>query len=102
MASRTESVLSVTEATRRGLSRVVAEAESGTTVIVERHGRPAAVVVSADRMRSIDAFESELRTAAMVLARTATDDGRRSTLDEVIESLGFTRSELEDGDDDTA
>lgn len=87
--------LSVTDASRRGVSGLVADAERGGGVVVERRGVPAAVVVGAARMRAILEREDDLRSAALVLTRAATDDGTRSSLDEVIEAFGFDRAELE-------
>jgi hypothetical protein len=40
-------------------------------------------------------LEADLRSAALVLARAATDNGQRTDLDDVIATLGFNRSELE-------
>jgi hypothetical protein len=39
--------------------------------------------------------EADIRSAALVLARAAGDDGTRSDIDDVIEALGFDRSQLE-------
>jgi prevent-host-death family protein len=87
--------VSVTDAAKRGLSRLVAEAEGGGGIVVERRGVPAAVVVGAERMRAILQREDDLRSAALVLSRAATDNGNRSSLGEVIEAFGFERDELE-------
>ena len=53
--------LPIAEASRRGVSKLVADAEG----------------------------------VALVLARAATDNGRRASLDDVIEGLGYTRIQLE-------
>jgi antitoxin (DNA-binding transcriptional repressor) of toxin-antitoxin stability system len=90
-----ESTLSVTDASKRGLSRIVADAESGAGVVVERRGKPAAVVVGMKRMQSILEREDDLRSAALILSRAATDTGNRTSLDEVISAFGFDRAELE-------
>ncbi|MBK5223098.1 MAG: type II toxin-antitoxin system Phd/YefM family antitoxin [Acidimicrobiia bacterium] len=87
--------VSVTDASKRGLPRLVADAEAGAGIVVERRGVPAAVVVGADRMRSILQREDDVRSAALVLSRAATDNGNRSSLDEVLEAFGFNRDELE-------
>lgn len=87
--------ISISEASRRGISSLVSHAETGADVVLERHGRPVAVVVGADRMRSILESEDDLRSAALVLARAATDSGARTSLDDVIESLGYARADLE-------
>lgn len=39
--------------------------------------------------------EADLRSAALVLSRLLTDNGRRTDLDEVIVALGFDRAQLE-------
>lgn len=90
-----ERSLSVTDASRRGVSGLVADAEAGADIVVERRGTPAAVVIGVDRMRSILEREDDLRSGALVLSRAATDDGGRSSLDEVIEAFGFDRRDLE-------
>ena len=90
-----ESTLSVTDASKRGISRIVADAESGAGVVVERRGKPAAVIVGMNRIQSILEREDDLRSAALVLSRAATDTGSRTSLDEVISALGFDRAELE-------
>lgn len=87
--------LSVTDAAKRGLPRLVADAEAGASVVVERRGVPAAVVVGIERMQAILRREDDLRSAALVLTRAATDSGNRSSLDEVISAFGFDRAELE-------
>ena len=91
-----ESTLSVTDASKRGISRIVADAESGAGVVVERRGKPAAVVVGMKRMQSILEREDDLRSAALVLSRAATDTGNRTSLDDVITAFGFDRAELEE------
>jgi len=91
-----ESTLSVTDASKRGISRIVADAESGAGVVVERRGKPAAVIVGMNRIQSILEREDDLRSAALVLSRAATDTGNRTSLDEVISALGFGRAELEE------
>ena len=90
-----ESTVSVTDASKRGISRIVADAESGAGVVVERRGKPAAVIVGMNRIQSILEREDDLRSAALVLSRAATDTGSRTSLDEVISALGFDRAELE-------
>lgn len=91
-----ESTLSVTDASKRGVSRIVADAESGAAIVVERRGEPAAVVVGMKRMQSILEREDDLRSAVLVLSRAATDTGNRTSLDDVISALGFDRAELEE------
>ena len=88
-------VVSVTDATARGVARLVRDAEDGEDIVVARHGQPVAAVVSMQRLDRLNALEAELRDIALVLARAATDNGRRVSLDEAISAFGFDRDELE-------
>ena len=90
------STISVTDAASLGISSLVSAAESGQDVVVERRGKPVAVVVSLDRLTRLDALESDLREVSLLLARAATDTGVRVDLDDAFAALGFNRSELED------
>lgn len=90
-----ETSISVTDASKRGVSRLVADAEAGAAVVVARRGKPAAVVLGMDRLQSILDHDDDLRSAALVLARAATDDGTRVPLEDVIAAFGFDRAELE-------
>ncbi|MGD9703321.1 MAG: type II toxin-antitoxin system Phd/YefM family antitoxin [Acidimicrobiia bacterium] len=90
-----ERSISVTAASERGVSGLLKDAESGADVVVERHGRPVAAIVSVRRLSELVELEADLRSAALVLARAATDTGQRTDLDEIIAVLGFDRSQLE-------
>jgi prevent-host-death family protein len=95
MALFLERSMSVTAASERGVSGLLKDAESGTDVVVERHGRPVAAIVSMRHLDELTELEADLRSAALVLARAASDDGQRTDLDDVLTSFGFTRQELE-------
>jgi prevent-host-death family protein len=88
-------VVSVTEAASRGVPGLVKDAESGQDVVVARHGRPVAAVVSMRRLEQMQTLEQDLRDVALVLTRAATDTGARVGLDEAITAFGFDRAELE-------
>jgi len=87
--------MSVTSANSRGVSGLLKDAESGSDIVVERHGRAVAAILSVRRLRELSALEADLRSAALVLARAATDTGERTELDAAIDALGFDRAELE-------
>lgn len=87
--------LPITEASRRGVSKLVADAENGHPTILRRHAEPVAAVISYRELQRLQALERDLVDVALVLARAATDNGRRTRLDDVIESLGYSREQLE-------
>ena len=92
--------VSVTEATQCGVARLVADAEQGSDLIVTRRHEPVAAVVSMRRLAEIDAAVADVHDLALVLARAATDSGRRTPLDEVLSAFGHTRESLEALPDD--
>ena len=78
----------MTEASRRGVARLVADAAHGAEVVVFRHHAPVAAVVGIDRLAELDALRADLRDLALVMARTVDDDGRRTGIDEVLAAFG--------------
>ena len=87
--------ITVSQATERGVSAILRQARDGQPLIVEKHGIPVAAVVGISRFEELEELERDLRSASLVLARLASDNGKRSTLDEVLASLGFDREILE-------
>lgn len=88
-------LLQMTEAGRRGVSRLAADAEAGRTTVLRRHADPVAAVVSYHELERLATLERDLVDVALVLTRAATDNGRRTSLDDAIEAAGFTRAQLE-------
>jgi prevent-host-death family protein len=86
--------VSVTEATRRGVAGLVADAEAGSDLVVTRRQRPVAAVVSMGRLAELEETADGLRDLALVLARAVTDAGGRTSLDDVLEAFGHTRESL--------
>jgi prevent-host-death family protein len=86
--------LTVTEATRRGVAKLVAEAEHGADLVVTRRHQPVAVVVGIDRLTALEEAAADLHDLALVLARTVSDTGRRTSLDDVLAAFGHTRESL--------
>lgn len=87
--------VSVTEAAGKGVAGLVREASTGGDVVVTRHGKPVAAVVSTHRLEELRHLEEQLRDAALALVRAATDSGVRTSLDAAIAEFGFDRDELE-------
>ena len=85
---------SVTEAAERGLPSVIRSASAGTDFVIERHGKPQAVIVGIERITKLEELERDLQSAALVLSRVATDNGNRTDIDVVIKHFGFDPAEL--------
>lgn len=83
--------ISVTEASARGVARLVADAAHGSEVVVTRRGTPVAAVVSIERLAALDELRRDLRDLALVVGRSADDDGRRVPLDNVLGAFGVAR-----------
>jgi hypothetical protein len=79
-------VVSVTEAANRGVPALAREAEHGGGVVAARHGKPVAAVVSMRHLEELRRLEADLREAALILARAATDTGDRVGLHEAIDT----------------
>lgn len=92
--------LSVTEAAQRGVAGLVADAEQGSDLVVTRRHRPVAAVVGIGRLAELEEAAADLRDLALVLARTVTDTGRRTPLDDVLGAFGHTRESLAELPDD--
>lgn len=90
-----ERTLSVTAATGRGVAGLVKDAERGEDIIVERHGRAVAAVISVEHFDELQRVRADLTAAALVLARELTDTGNRTDLNDAIATFGFDRAELE-------
>lgn len=90
-----ERTLSVTAATGRGVAGLVKDAERGEDIVVERHGRAVAAVISVEHFEELNRVRADLTAAALVLARELTDSGDRTDLNDAIAAFGFDRAELE-------
>lgn len=92
--------LTVTQASARGVAGLVADAEHGEVLVVTRHHRRVAAVVDVRRLAEIEEAAEDLRDLALVLARSATDSGRRTSFDDVLAAFGHTRESLDAVEDD--
>jgi prevent-host-death family protein len=90
-----ERTLSVTAATGRGVAGLVKDAERGEDIIIERHGRAVAAVISVEHFDELHRLRADLNAAALVLARELTDAGSRTDLNDAIVAFGFERADLE-------
>jgi len=95
MAKNRFKTLTVTQATEQGVSAILRQAHDGKDLIVEKHGVPVAAVVGISRFEELEELERDLRSAALVLARLASDDGQRTSMSDLFASLGVNREDLE-------
>jgi len=87
--------LSVSAATKRGIAGLARDAETGSSITVERNHRPVAAIIGVNELHRYQEAERDLRDLAVVLIRTATDNGERTSLDDVFSRFGFDRATLE-------
>lgn len=67
-----DNLISVSEASRLGVSALARRVEAGDDLILLRHGKPAAAVVGIDTMRAIDRAE-QLQIVQAFLMRAANE-----------------------------
>jgi PHD/YefM family antitoxin component YafN of YafNO toxin-antitoxin module len=87
--------LSISDAAKRGVPGLARDAESGSSIVVERNHRPVAAIIGLEELHRYQEAERDLRDLAVVLIRTATDTGERASLDDVFTRFGFDRAKLE-------
>lgn len=73
---------------------LVADAERGSDVVVTRRHQPVAAVVSMRRLKEIEEAAADIADLALVLARSVTDTGERTSFDDVLKAFGLTRQSL--------
>jgi prevent-host-death family protein len=92
----TDDLISVSEATKRGISGLIRSVESGREPVIVRNNQPVAVVVGIRKLERLQQLEDDLADLALVTARMLTDTGGRSDLDDILQQLGYTRDQLAD------
>lgn len=90
----TANLISITEASSRGLSALVREAEEGRDRILVRNNQPVAAMVSMERYEVLQELEDDLRDIWLASARMLTTGPERFSLDDVLDRFGVTREEL--------
>jgi antitoxin (DNA-binding transcriptional repressor) of toxin-antitoxin stability system len=95
----TADMLSVTEAAKLGLSRLIRDAEAGQEHVLLRNNQPVAAVVSISRLDEWESLEDDLLDVALAAARALTTGDERHSLDDVLARFGYTREQLRALDD---
>lgn len=86
--------ISVTEATELGVSGLINAAEKAKVIHVERHGKPFGVIISPAYYEELETIREDLLDTLLLLTRMATDNGNRTTLDQLLEEFGEDREAL--------
>ena len=90
----TVDMISISEATKRGVSALVREAEAGRQQVILRHSKPVAAVVSTDLLEQLQRLHEELLDVSQAAARVLTTSSERHSLDAVLARFGYTREQL--------
>lgn len=90
----TTRIVSITDASSKGLSALVEDAAEHGYTIISRRNSPAAAVVSIDRYTVLQEAEEDVRDLTVLVDRLLMDDGQRLSMDAVLDKLGYTREEL--------
>lgn len=102
MKINVEDLISVTEASRQGVSKLVSEASAGRELILIKNNKPAAVILGIEKLERLQRLEEDIRLLTMALVRAATDTGERVTLEDAAARFGIDLDELasEDAEDE--
>lgn len=97
-----DDLISVTEANRQGVSKLVSEASAGRELILIKNNKPAAVIVGIEKLERLQRLEEDIKLLTVALVRTATDTGERVPLADAAARFGIDLDELamEDADDE--
>ncbi len=90
----TDNLISLTDASKRGLSALVRDAEGGTDQIVMRNNRAVAAVVSIARLERLQRLEDDFADLTLAAARMLLASDERTELDDVLAEFGVSRSDL--------
>jgi hypothetical protein len=83
-----------------GMNTILEAVDSENYVFLEDDRHRVAVLIHPDRLNRLLELEQDVRDLVVVADRLSNDSGRRVSLDEVIDTLGFTRAELEASEPD--
>ena len=94
--SETANLISMSEASKRGVSALVREAENGREQIITRDDRPVAVVMSMERFEHFQSLQADFADLALAASRVLTSGSGHYALSDVLERFGYLREALED------
>ena len=92
----TADLISISDATKRGVSALVRAAEAGHEQVVLRNNKPVAAVVSIKRLEQLQQVQEDMLDVSLAAARMLASGPRRHSLDEILAQFGYTREQLRD------
>ena len=92
----TADLLSISDASKLGVSGLVREAEAGHEQVLLRNNKPVAAIVGIRRLEQLQQLQEDPRDLSLAVARMLTTASRRRSLDEVLAEFGCTREQLRD------
>ncbi len=92
----TADLISISDASKLGVSALVREAEAGHEQVVLRNNKPVAAVVSMKRLEQLQQLQEDLLDVSLAAARMLTTGPDRHSLDEVLGQFGYSREQLLD------
>lgn len=87
-------MLSISDASKLGVSALIREAEAGRERVLLRNNKPVAAVVSMQRLEELEQLEEDLLDFSLAAARMLTTGADRHSLDEILAQFGYTREQL--------
>jgi antitoxin (DNA-binding transcriptional repressor) of toxin-antitoxin stability system len=90
----TKELISISDAAKKGLSKLASDAAAGHEPVLLRNNRPIAALVSIERLDELEQREADVRDIALAMARLLTAGEERISLDEVLQHFGYTREQL--------
>src|SRR4051812_7177198 len=89
-----DELISISEASKLGISALVRGAEEGHERVILRNNKPVAAVVSARRLAELQQLQDDLLDISLTTARMLITGPQRHSLDDVLATLGYTREQL--------
>jgi prevent-host-death family protein len=96
-------LVSVTDASNMGVSKLVSAAMEGREFVVLKNNKPAAAIVGIDkleRLQRVEEIEEDIKLLALAVVRTVTDTGKRVSLDDAAAQFGIDLDDLDEESDD--
>lgn len=92
-----DSMVSVSEASSRGVSKLVTEAEAGKEWVILRGSKPAAAMIGMDRLRrlqELEAREHEMGYVMTAIGRLMTETTSAISVEDLQNELGLEPDDL--------